>query len=333
MTLNDKFEAALARLREHNEAVGEGNPGHVDCDKFIANLKSFGATSEDTLGRVKWQNILAILKASTTVEFPVDPEQLARDIVRAFRPKDVAPPSENKPFVGGKKAARMTIKQLVESFDPEESDNAVGQRLDKVAKHLPCWVPKHGRVVDVETTTQLVQEIKDGFGARPDNIIVVEGEIQQIYHIGELPDAFAAENPIYHGRPLRPLDETCDQLNRSWKGVGMEVRQFIYIGVEMGRMSTKQQKAHDLLDMAVLTAAMAHLKTRYVIVAAEFKKRQKKGSLPRLEIELKSPKQVRREKTQGEKAQGVQHGPFEDGRVVSWIVPPDAHSNFYRTNH
>ena len=56
------------------------------------------------------------------------------------------------------------------------------------------------------------------------------------------------ENPIYAGRPLRP-DGTCDQLNRSWEGVPLAIRQIIHIAINDTReLMVSHTAAHDLLD-------------------------------------------------------------------------------------
>ena len=43
MSYQDKVDAALTVIKQHNSVVGEAKPGFVQPDDFIQSLKAFGA--------------------------------------------------------------------------------------------------------------------------------------------------------------------------------------------------------------------------------------------------------------------------------------------------
>lgn len=315
----DKIDAAIALLKAQNDVIGQGNAGYVDTEKFTNLLKAYGAVTEDDLKKLSWENILDILVPTFAQKPEVLPKLLAEKIANIFREKTGETPQDDKKRpVSTKKAERMTPRELVESFDPEEFDSPVGQRLRSVSRGEPFIVFSQGRLLDVDTTFRLLMEVKQGYeGCKS---VDVGGVIKPIYKIGELPDAYADENPIYEGRPLRP-DGTCDQTGRSWAGVDLKVRQFVRVAVEKGFIKRNIDAAHDTLDRALQSDALKTLRKRYVEVSLAFDELEKTGKLPLLRIPLR---------TQKEAAKGVPARPFDDGKKVAWVVPPQPHANYYQ---
>lgn len=308
MTLQSRFDAALAIIREHNDAVGgETKPGYVDPEKFSNTLKAIGGTTEDRLKGLSYEDILECLPAFEGIK----PRLLAKEIAKTFRGKDetsnVSNVSNEKRPVSSKTAERMTIRELVEAFDPENSENAVAQQLSKIAKGQAFIVYSSGRFIDVESTIKLLQEVKQGYPGRVD--YTTSNGILPVYKIGELPDNFADENPLYENRPLRP-DGTCDQTGRSWEGIPLEVKQLIRIGVYLGEIDVKIDKAHEILDVALSVDAMSKLRSRYRKSSLKFDELAKVGKLPHLKVTLHS--EVEKNKTKV----------FDDGKKVVFATPP-----------
>ncbi len=310
MTLENKFNAVRTLLEEHNKAVQElspnpgqplgGNPppaGHVDIEYFFASLKAIGATTEDRAKQLRYEDILTCFGGTGSVTLPL---LLAKDIAKIFR-GNVSTKSESpsRP-VSAKKADRMTPKELVEAFDPENADNTVGKRLQSIAKGQSFIVYLEGRLVDVESTYKLLMELKQGYPGR--QFYTINEEIKPVYKIGELPDNFAEENPLYPGRPLRP-DGTCDQTGRSWEGVPLCVRQLIRVAI--GNNSVSIEKAHDWMDLAVQSDAMKMIRTRHHKASIEFDRLEKTGDLPTLKVILNS-----------KGGAGNPRRPFDQGRKV-----------------
>lgn len=308
MSFNDRIQAAQAVIAEHNDAIGgNSKPGYVDPEQFISCIKATGGTSEERLAQLSHEDILECLPAiNTPAGGAVKPRILAKAIASVFRKDSKTDPTntDEKRPVSAKKADRMTPRELVEAFDAEDHNNAVGERLLSMSKGEPFVVFSSGRTVDVETTLKLLMEVKQGYKGRSD--VDVGGAIKKVYRIGELPENYADENPLYRGRPLRP-DGTCDQTGRSWEGVPLEVRQFVRVAMETGELKVTHEQAHNTLDMVMEPDALAKLRKRYRQSAIQFDELQKTGNLPTLKIELGG-------------SEG--NSPFADGKRVVWAQSP-----------
>ena len=323
MTLQDKFSAALAILAEHNTAIGGvDKPGYVNPDAFFEALKMMGATTEDRLKRLQYEEILECFPTSG----PVKPKLIAKDIAKVFRGNtevgDSAPKSaqgEVRP-VSAKKANYLSPRELLYFFDPEEPTNPVGTRLNQISKGDSFIVYESGITLDVDSSLQLLNEIKQGFKGRKD--FLVNGIVKPVFKVGELPDNFVDENPLYVGRPLRP-DGTCDQTNRSWEGVSSEVRQIIRLITEGKNVSFDD--AHKFLDFAHGLDPMSTLRNRYRDASLKFDSLASTGGLPTLKILL------------GKEEEGQENSPrpFGQGKQVVWQKVPAyiSHHNWQYGNY
>lgn len=302
MSVQEKFDLVVSLLNEHNVAIGEGKSGFVNIDDFISCVKAQGGTKEEYLKNLKYEDIENCLPLIKTPNGTIKSTILAKEIAKIFRGK------EDSKIFSDKKADRMSPKELIESFDPEDFDSPIGKRLNSISRGERFIVYKNGRTIDVEQTFKLLQEIKQGFNGRL--TVDVNGKVGvKVYKIGELPDNFADENPIFTNRPLRP-DGTCDQTGRSWEGIPLNVRQFICL---LSKSETINfEMAHNLIDIAVSTDAFNKLRGRYRKIAVEFDNLESLGNLPRLKITLSQFK----------------NSPFKDGRQVVW--EKDTQSNSYK---
>jgi hypothetical protein len=309
MSFQERIDAALAIIKEHNDALGQDSSHVVDGEKVIACIKASGGTSEDRLASLSHEDILECLPAvkmpGESGGFNVKPRILAKAIAGVFRSKgDTAQPDAARP-VSAKKAERMTPAELVASFDPEDANNAVGERLAKMSKGHPFVVYLSGRTVDTTTTLKLLLEIRQGYEGRADVDVPGRGSVK-VYKLGELPENFADENPLYRGRPLRP-DGTCDQTGRSWEGVPLEVRQLVRVAIDVNELKVSHETAHDLLDTVMADKAMEKVRRRYRKASVRFDELAGIGDLPKLKIALGAPVGGSERK-----------GPFDGGRQVQW---------------
>lgn len=309
MSYNDRIDAALAAIKQHNEAVGgEGKPGYLNPDDFISKIKAYGGTSEERLSAMMWEDILACMPGDSK------PTMLAKDIAKVFRKSEQANQQSDKRPVSGKKAEKMTPRELVEAFDPEDSSNPVGVRLAAISKGEKFIVYSDGRIVNVDATFKILTEIKGGYSGRDD--VDVGGVIKKVYRIGELPENYADENPLYRDRPLRP-DGTCDQTGRSWEGVDLAVRQLIRVAMDTGELKVTHELAHNTLDAVMEADALKKLRSRYRKAAVEFDTLAKTGDLPSLKIPLDGGSEGK--------------NPFDGGKQVVWGQDP-ALPNAYVSN-
>ena len=305
MSYEDRIDAALAAIKQHNETVGgEEKPGYVNPDAFIACVKASGGSNEERLAALSHEDLLACMPSYHMNGIEVKPRVLAKNIAQIFRSNQPQGSEEKRP-VSGKKADKMTPKELVEAFDPEDYSNPVGQRLATMSKGEKFIVYTDGRVVDVETTFRLLSEIRGGYPGRDD--VNVGSQVKRVYKVGELPEAYADENPLYRGRPLRP-DGTCDQTGRSWEGVSQEIRQLVRVTMDVGELNVNLETAHAALDMAVTDNARTKLRDRYRKAAIKYDELAKTGRLPQLKIALGSPIEGGSESK----------SPFSQGKKVQW---------------
>ena len=281
------YNAALAVINEHNSVIGQGNPGYLDPDKFLPCVKAAGGTTLDRLKNLSYEDILVCMPILDLYADQwsdgviVKPIAIAKDIAKIFRGKE----DTNRP-VSAKKADKMTLLELVQSYDPEE-DNAVSKRLKEISRNEPFIVFTSGRIVDIDTTLKLLQEVKQGYEGRHNTD--VNGEPKEVYRVGDIPDNFVDENPLYRNRPLRP-DGTCDQTGRSWNGVDMKVRQLIRLAIETNELVVSIEKAHDVLDLVMSDSPWNKLVSRYRKAAVDFKRFEGMGKLPMLKLVLKKDK-------------------------------------------
>jgi hypothetical protein len=317
MSYADRIDAALAVIKEHNEAIGgDKATGYIDPEQFISCIKASGGTSEERLAQLSHEDIQDCLpNISKPDGTKMKPRILAKAIASVFRKEVQADTTQARP-VSAKKADRMTLDELVQAFDPEDFTNPVGVRLSQISRGEPFIVYKDGRNVDVATTLQLLREIKVGLSGRND--IDIKDQVKKVYRLGELPENYADENPLYYARPLRP-DGTCDQTGRSWEGVDLQVRQLVRVAMDMNELTVTHEKAHDILDMVVTPGAMGKLRKRYRGASIKFDELQKTGDLPTLKIELAT-------------AGGSESkNPFDNPKKVVWAQDP-AMPNVYVSN-
>ena len=296
----EKISNAIALIVEHNEAIGQDelgntNPGYIDPNEFTMCLKASGGTSEERLKGFSYEDILTCLpKVKTPSGLEAYPRVVAKEIAKIFRGNDNV---ENRP-ISRRRTERMTLKELVENFDPEEDTSPIAKRLKEVSKGHAFIVFENGRTVDVETTMKLLLEIKQGHKGRLN--IKVNGQIKRVNKIGQLPDNYATENPLYPRRPLRP-DGTCDQTGRSWEGIPLEVMQLVRLALTKGELKVNLETAHNILDIVMGEGAEEKIRNRYQDASILFD--EKPDERPKLKISLNG---------------SSKGNPFKDGHPVKW---------------
>ena len=323
MSIQVLFDAACSAIKQHNEVVGSSSPAYVNPEEFIEALKISGYTSAEVLSKLSFEKFTACLP---TVEIRGEKKPmsgLAEAIGKAIRfavKADEPSKEEEVKAHSAKKVRNMTLRQLVEAYDPTEN-NEVCKRLAEISKGQPFVVFNTGRVIRVNSTLKLLEELKQGYPPR--QFYEVEGVPQEVQPLGYIPDNYADENPLYPNRPLRP-DGTCDQTNRSWAGVAQEVKQFLRVGLDMGIVKiTRLEDAHFFMDLVLNSSEpMKVLRQRYAAISVQFDKLAKESKLPTLKISLTLPKAYA--KKEGNK------NPFDGGKQVQWIAPACENQNYYR---
>jgi hypothetical protein len=300
--LEEKFDAVVALLMQHNEAM-ESKEDQVDPNRFIRSLKALGGTTEERLRKLSYEDLLSLFPNNSA---GIKPILLAKDIAAIFRDKETSNKIEDrKVYISPKKADRMTLRELLENLDVDDLDSAIAKRLQSVSAGKPFIVYQKGtKNINIDESLKLLQELKN---YEPRTVVTLNGEVYKVHALSDVPNSYVDENPFYPGRPLRP-DGTCDQLNRSWEGVDLEVRQFIRVACDMKEIDVSgksgRDKMHDLLDEALKDNSSSWFRQRYPKVAIKFDSLKEVGNLPSLKVQL------------GQKELPVSGNPFECGQKV-----------------
>lgn len=276
MSYEDKLSEVQSLFQRHNSRLAEETAKTesvlLDFDQFKEALLMQGAHEESDLSALRYEDIASCLPDLPSGDKPM---YLAKKIADIFRGEAHGVSSEE--------AEKMGLRELLQHYSPKRPNNPVGKRLEELSDGKPFLIFEDRENLDVEESLNQLKEIQEGYP--PNDKVVGNGEPRKTYSVGDGPNRYAKENPIYPGRPLRPNGETCDQTGRSWEGVDKAVRQFIRLVVK-DLDSITVDKAHDLIDLAMSEDALSNLKDRYPSVAVDYQQRKEKDNLPSLKVKL-----------------------------------------------
>jgi hypothetical protein len=271
MSYDSKISTARQAIETHNNTVEAKYK--VDFDAFLSNLQRFGGTSEEVLRAVTWEDL----------EKCGAPVILARRLAFVFREQGDSDSGKSS-WVSDRKAAEMPIKELLERYNPREVSNPIANRLKALSKNQACIVFTEEVSVNVECSARLLKDLQDGMPPVP--IVYFNDLPCKVYKIGECPDRFFDENPVYKGQALRS-GETCGESGVSWKGVSTEIKQLIFIAANITN-EIKVDVPADVVDlMEIVSKASgnyAKLAKRYPKAALELDSMKKAGNPPILKI-------------------------------------------------
>jgi hypothetical protein len=275
MTLQDKLSSARSFLEQHNSSVGE-NGKKVDIDHFEEKLAELGGISEETLKMATWEDI----------ESCGVPRILARKIADQFRMHDGPAPQPEKIIVIDddpvKQAANMTPNQLVEKYDPEYPDNPFGAKLKEVSEGQRFIVFNNDETVNVPVAQKLLQELRDDYPERAS--VVVDGDVHDVYAVGDRPNRYAFEHPLRPGQLLRP--DGTSEAGCDWSNIPLEVKQLLYVAVKWsGEIHAPTQDEYDI-HAYVQGKDYREVAKRYQKAALRFKELSETNQLPQLRIKL-----------------------------------------------
>ena len=266
------YEQKLDQVRALLEAFNESASTKLNFDEFLTKLKAAGGVTDEALRQCRWEDI---------TDFGI-PKLLARQVADIFR-QDEKKGERRKPLKNSEIQV-LTVRELVERYDPSEPDNTINKRLADISKSQPCIVFNDDGKVNWDASTFLIQEIKDGY--EPRNTYVVDGMPREIKKVNERADDYFDENPLFPGRPLRGSEQVCDITNRRWDGVCKTNRQLLYIALAITKELVIQNpgQAHDILDKLVETANIGWIGQRFPNAVIKFQKMEKTNELPSLKI-------------------------------------------------
>lgn len=272
MSTEDKLASAIALIEQYNSQVEKED--RINQEEFTRRLKKLGGTTEELLSELRWEDI----------EKCGVPVLLARKIANnIFRTVSKAP--EDPKYVSEKAAQRMPPLFLIQSYNAQDPNNSVAKRLRELGRGYKFIVFKgESNDVNVDVSIRLLGEIMKGYPGR--ETVDVDGRPTRVFSVGESRGETVDENPLYPGRALRP-DGTCDQINRSWDGVSLIVRQLLYLAVsQTGEIKLSYDKAHEMRDLAENEDAESRFRTRYPKASTLLDELDDASNTPKLRVKI-----------------------------------------------
>ena len=270
MSYDTKISSAQRVIEQHNANADT----QIDFQKFTKKLMELGGSSDEALMAASWEDLQDCGL----------PKIMARRLTYLFR-QNSDEENGKSTYISEKKVAGLSYKELLERYNPKDIKNPVGKRLKDLSDGKKCVVFYDNGKVNVEETVKLLEDILNGL--EEVGIAFVNNRPFPVYSIGERPDFYVEENPIYQGRPLR-FNETCDQTGRSWSGVVTEIRQFLWMAVDLGELVIGTvADAHSILDRVLSKdCSLDSLRAKYPQTSVKFDAISKIGSLPLLKIKV-----------------------------------------------
>lgn len=174
-----------------------------------------------------------------------------------------------------------TEADLLNEFDPKSPNDPVTVELKKRFGSKPCVVYKLDGSLDVEATLAVMADLNSGL---PEvKMVTSGGNLVDVYKIGDQPDQYVDEDPIWPGEILRSGRSTVD--HRDWSGISIDARRMCRIAVTMSMINARNR--HDVATFVGL-ASKDEVSTVYPEVAKEFRKLSAEGKLPTLRVKLSS---------------------------------------------
>jgi hypothetical protein len=277
-----KLTEAQNLLEKHYKLTRAEDPLDL-AEKFVNSLIEMGATTNERLASLSYEEIQL-----GYVGHANKPVLLNKDIARIFRAGAPTVDQDGSNAIGRKKALSMSEKELVEAYSPRLS-NPVADRLDQLSRKRPFVIIADDGSVLVEPTVKLLLELMDGH--EPRKVYQhTDGIVYTPVCVGTGLPKMADENPLYPGMTLRD-DGVCDQTNRSWASVPLELRQFARIA--WGGKVQSLLEANTYLDRVIASLThpedkrLAFLSSYAMQGAAEFQTCKRLGTLPKLKLPLK----------------------------------------------
>jgi hypothetical protein len=275
MSYDSKIAAVREVVEQHNSNVTDDS-NKVDFDQFLEKLRNMGGSSDEALKAVSWEDLQECGL----------PKIMARRLSYVFRKDSDDNSGASSAYVSTKKASTLTPKELIERYNPKDVKNSVGKRLRDLSDGKAFIVFDDSSNVLVDASTDLLKDIMSGLPSVETTF--VEGRPLSVYKVGDRPDSYAQENPLYHGKALRS-EERCCQTGRSWAGIPVITRQLLYIAISQTHELVVRTVADagDVMDRVMSQdCTLATLRSRYPKASKSHDELLNIGRLPLLKIKL-----------------------------------------------
>lgn len=267
MSYSAKITAAETLLSAHYKTINEPKK----AAELIEAIQKDGGTNEATLETIT---------AFDLEELGV-PKLLARRVAKAFGSVESTSVEKQIVIVDDNPvnlAARLKPEDLVGEYDPNDPTNPFGQRLQQISGGRAFLVFSPEGVLMALASAKLLRELLDGYNPR--QTYQSDGVLHQVYAIGQRPDRFADEHPIFDKVMLRPDGKS--DAHVEWGNFPLPIRQLIRVGVATGEVSGKERDVFEEVNGKTFN----ELTLRWPSAGVQFKKLEGAGSLPSLKVPL-----------------------------------------------
>lgn len=177
----------------------------------------------------------------------------------------------------------IETEKLLEDYDPRKSSHPITKVLKERYKGQSVVIFRaDSEVVDIEATSDYISDLEMGIYEEQETV-EVDGRLQRVYPIGQVPDVMAEEDPLFPGHPLRKGRSTRNRMN--WDGIDNKVKQFCRIMLEQGEIDPEDK--HDVRSLVSdIKDGFKNLASQYMDIELTFRELEKKGTLPALKMSL-----------------------------------------------
>lgn len=275
MSYDSKIQFVHETIDAHNSTVDDSLK--IDFDKLMENLRKLGATTDATLKGLTHEDL------KNECGLPV---AIARTVAHHFRKDSNGSTDGKSAYVSDKKVKLLSHRALLERYSPKDKKSPVAKWLKELSDGKAFIVFNKNNRVNVEESLKLLNDIMDDL---PELTTThVEGVPVPVYKVGERPDFYLDENPLYPEEALRS-GETCPHTGRSWTGIPLEVRQLLYLALDEELVVETPSDAIDAINRAIdAKGSTKELRGRYPQASLKFDELSNVGQLPLLKVRIGS---------------------------------------------
>jgi hypothetical protein len=271
---DDKIDEMRKLFEHHNNH----NDPKLNIDELVERLKHHHP-SDDALSLLGYSDLMPLLGISA---------DLAKDVVRSWRGAGRDERERIKVIVDATpeaEAARLSLEELIEKYDPNDPSNAFGARLATLAgkdsnQNPSTFLIFNGDALDKQATFEELRRLRAGLPSRP--IAIHHGIPHETFAVGSRPARYKDENPW---NPQEALYEGESNAGVKWMELDLKTRQLVSIASTSNQPDFQKYTEFGLF--ALLRGSPDPFRTvarLFPIAATQFHDLQRKGSLPSMKV-------------------------------------------------
>jgi|GEM_PF-6808820 len=269
---------ASARIHEfverYNKSAGQDM---LNADQIVNKLKESGVINDETSAALNPEELVNIIGVTKPV---------AMALCRAMQddPKRSHAPSRPSRL----RAESMTIRQLLEGYDPNDFGAPIVRELQErlatvpnsSSRQPPVIVFNQDGTLDVDTSEQLINWYI--LGEPLVDYVHTSTGVKRTHVVGELPQQIVGIHPITREN-LLSSGQGIDGFN--WAHCSLACRQMLYLAVEAGELTRDTDRLHLMTIYQMASneeSGLGLLQNAFPRAAVKFLELEQTGGLPSL---------------------------------------------------